>query len=72
VAGRTFIVTVTDSPPRAVIEDVRSGRRAVTRDTAMVGREIALLIDAPLPGHRARTPLEPDPSAPARGDETLP
>ena len=42
---RTFVVTVSDSPSRVVVEDVRHSRRALAGDLASVGREIAELLD---------------------------
>jgi hypothetical protein len=44
VPGRTFVVTVSESPPRVVVEDVRSRRRAVAGNLAAVGAEIARLL----------------------------
>jgi hypothetical protein len=49
VSGRTFVVTVSDSPDRVVVEDVRDRRRTVAPDLAAVGGEIARLIEAPAP-----------------------
>jgi muconolactone delta-isomerase len=42
VSGRTFIVRVTDSPPRVVVEDVRAQRQAVASDLDAVGHQIAI------------------------------
>jgi hypothetical protein len=47
VPARTFVVTVSDSPQRVVVEDVRSRRRAVADDLAGVGRHIADLLGTP-------------------------
>jgi hypothetical protein len=50
VPARTFVVTVSESPERFIVEDVRSGRRAVGDDLADVGRQIAGLLEpAPEP-----------------------
>jgi hypothetical protein len=43
---RTFVVSVSASPDRVVVEDVRTGRRAVTDELATVGGEIAELLEA--------------------------
>lgn len=43
MAPRTFLVTVTDSPARVVVEDVRNRRRAVAPRLAEVGDQIARL-----------------------------
>ena len=42
MSGRTFIVKVTDSPPRVVVEDVRAQRQAVAADLDAVGHQIAI------------------------------
>ena len=47
MAPRTFVVTVTDSPARVVVEDVRHRRRAVAPRLADVGVQIARLLEAP-------------------------
>jgi hypothetical protein len=45
VSARTFVVTVSESPARVVIEDIRSGdRRALADGLNDVGREIARLL----------------------------
>ena len=44
---RTFIVRVTDSPRRVVLEDVRERRRAVVRDLAEVGLQIQAWLAVP-------------------------
>ena len=41
---RTFVVSVSASPERVVVEDVRSGRRAVAEGLETVGGEIAGLL----------------------------
>ena len=38
---RTFVVTVSDSPARVVVEDVRTQRREVADDLDAVGSQIA-------------------------------
>ena len=45
--AKTFVITVSDSPSRVVVEDVRNRRRAVAADLDGVGAEIARLIDVP-------------------------
>jgi hypothetical protein len=47
VSARTFVVTVSDSPQRVVVEDVRSRRTAVGDDLSDVGERIADLLEAP-------------------------
>lgn len=44
---RTFVVRVTDSPQRVVLEDVRERRRAVAGDLAEVGLQIQAWLVAP-------------------------
>ncbi|HKP91551.1 MAG TPA: hypothetical protein VJT75_16415 [Thermoleophilaceae bacterium] len=39
--ARTFVVTVSDSPARVLVEDVRTQERAVADDLAQVGARIA-------------------------------
>jgi hypothetical protein len=41
MSARTFIVRVSDSPPRVVIEDVRTLRTIAAADLDAVGRQIA-------------------------------
>ena len=41
MTGRTFVVTVSESPARVVIEDVRSRERIVAADVSDVGAKIA-------------------------------
>lgn len=45
--AQTFVITVSDSPARVIVEDVRNGRRGVAADLDAVGAEIARLIDDP-------------------------
>ena len=45
--AQTFVITVSDSPARVIVEDVRNGRRGVAPDLDGVGAEIARLIDDP-------------------------
>ena len=45
MTARTFLVTVSDSPARVVVEDVRSRRHAVAEDLGAVGKQIARLVD---------------------------
>jgi len=44
-----FVVTVSDSPPRVLVEDVRSRRKAVAEELGTVGSVIARLLDDPRP-----------------------
>jgi hypothetical protein len=46
VGARIFVVTVADSPARVVIEDVRSGNRAVAPGLADLATKIAGLLEA--------------------------
>ncbi len=57
--SRTFIVRVTESPSRVVIEDVRTRRRAVARDLTDVGAQIAAWLA--LPGVAPVVDIEPGP-----------
>ena len=52
--GRTFVVTVSESPPRILVEEVRSGRRVATEDLGAVGTEIAALLEEPRPAEAPR------------------
>jgi hypothetical protein len=65
--ARTFVVTISESPSRVVVEDVRCRRRAVAADLAAVGGEIALLIETPPNGDdrpRGEEPLRPEEASP--------
>jgi hypothetical protein len=44
VAGRTFIVRVSDAPRRVVVEDVRTQERVVAAELTAVGPCIARLL----------------------------
>jgi len=44
--GRTFVVTVSEAPSRVVVEDVRTGHRAMAHDLAGTGEQIARLLQA--------------------------
>jgi len=50
--SRTFIVRITASPQRVIVEDVREHRRAVAGDLAGVGAQIATWLELP-PGEPA-------------------
>jgi hypothetical protein len=52
MSARTFVVTVSDSPARVVVEDVRTRRRSVADDLSAVGGQIARLLDVTPPGDR--------------------
>lgn len=55
VAGRTFIVRVSDAPRRVVVEDVRTQERVVAADLRGVGPCIARLLgEAPAHASAAR------------------
>ena len=45
MASRTFVVTVSETPKRVVVEDVRNRRRALAPDLGEVGRRIAELLE---------------------------
>jgi hypothetical protein len=45
--AQTFVITISDSPSRVVVEDVRNRRRAIATDLHAVGAEIARLIEDP-------------------------
>lgn len=45
MSGRTFVVTVNESPDRVIVEDVRNRRRAVAADLPHVGEQIARLLE---------------------------
>ena len=45
MSSRTFVVTVSEAPSRVVVEDVRTGRRALAGDLAAAGDEIARLLE---------------------------
>ena len=47
MSARTFIVRVSETPPRVVVEDVRTQRRAVALDLDAVGAQIAALLRPP-------------------------
>ena len=42
---RTFVVTVSETPKRVVVEDVRNRRRTLAPDLGAVGRRIAELLE---------------------------
>jgi hypothetical protein len=56
MSGRTFIVRVSESPPRVVIEDVRTQRRAVRTDLNAVGGQIADWLRDPKQGSGVAPP----------------
>ena len=47
MTGRTFVVTVSESPFRVVVEDVRNARRAVAVELATVGEQIESWLEPP-------------------------
>jgi hypothetical protein len=55
------VITVTESPARVVVEDVRSGLRAVAADLATVGGEITRLLETPA-GEAEIPPKGPGPA----------
>jgi hypothetical protein len=58
---RTFVVRVSETEPRVVVEDVRSRERVVARDLSDVGDAISRL----LAGERPKRPKPPaSPAAP--------
>jgi hypothetical protein len=61
VPARTFIVRVSDSPPRVVIEDVRSLRTVAATDLDAIGPQIATwLREAAEASARGDTEAQPD------------
>jgi hypothetical protein len=56
MAGRTFIVRVSDAPRRVVVEDVRTQRTVVVPSLAAIAASIAGLLGDP--------PRDPAPSTP--------
>jgi len=42
---RTFVVTVSETPQRVVVEDVRNRRRTLAEDLSAVGKRIGELLD---------------------------
>jgi len=61
VSARTFVVTVSDSPQRVVVEDVRSRRTAIGDDLANVGHQIADLLAQPPKAARRGSDDDADP-----------
>jgi hypothetical protein len=59
VAARTFIVRISESPRRVVVEDVRTRRRVVAPGVDEVGRSIGVLLSEPDEGTIV-VPLEGD------------
>jgi hypothetical protein len=57
---RTFVVRVSESEPRVVVEDVRSRERVVAVDLAGVSEAIERLLQAEKPDR----PSPPSPAAP--------
>jgi hypothetical protein len=55
---RRFVVTVSESPARVVVEEVRSRRRVVADGTGAVGDTIDRLLDAPLRGETSGDPAK--------------
>lgn len=47
MTARTFVVTVSESPARVVVEDVRTRRREVADDLEQVGERIAGWLEPP-------------------------
>jgi hypothetical protein len=65
VAGRTFIVRISEAPRRVVIEDVRTQRRSVPRDLDAIGSHIAAFMSEAEAGHAAGGREGPNNSNPA-------
>jgi hypothetical protein len=66
MAGRTFIVRISDSPRRVTIEDVRTRHRVLPPDLDAVGPAIAELLREPA---QDQPPL--DLGIPQAGDEPV-
>ena len=47
ITSRTFVIRVSESPRRVVIDDVRGRRRAMAADLASVGAQIEAWLDSP-------------------------
>jgi hypothetical protein len=58
---RTFIVRVSETEPRVVVEDVRSRERVVAADVGAVGGAIRRLLDSE-PEKRPNRPLAEPPA----------
>ena len=56
---RTFIVRVSETEPRVVVEDVRSRERVVAADLSAVGEAIKRLLDTEAERRASRPLAEP-------------
>jgi hypothetical protein len=56
---RTFVVRVSETEPRVVVEDVRSRARVVAADIGAVGEAIRRLLESDRPERPRRSPAEP-------------
>ena len=56
---RTFIVRVSETEPRVIVEDVRSRERVVARDLGAVAEAIGRLLEAERPERPSPTRAEP-------------
>ena len=65
MATRTFVVTVSETPSRVVVEDVRNARRAVAAGLGAVGEQIESWLEAPPEG--PKRPLSRAVPAPEAG-----
>jgi len=53
MASRTFVIRVSESPSRVVIEDVRSGERKLAEGLSEAATRIAGWLDSTAPPERA-------------------
>ena len=63
--SRTFIVRVSESPRRVLVEDVREQRQAIAVDLASVGAQIAAWIEPGMSDER-EDPVSAEPYVRAR------
>ncbi|HEY7633731.1 MAG TPA: hypothetical protein VH817_23730 [Thermoleophilaceae bacterium] len=56
---RTFIVRVSETEPRVIVEDVRSRERVVARDLSAVAEAIGRLLEAETSERPSPTRAEP-------------
>ena len=56
---RTFVVRVSETEPRVVVEDVRSRERVVAADIGAVSNAIRRLLESDRPERPRASPAEP-------------
>jgi hypothetical protein len=64
VAARTFIVRISESPRRVVVEDIRTRQRVVAPGIDEVGRSISVLMSGPDEGAIVVSPESEEPTHP--------